>query len=79
MSDGDGSNGGVINVWTIIKSVGTDVWHVTQCVPRLCEMRNTMPKLEDALRDAPSMVATRRILPHHLNKIPSIGLSYQAS
>jgi hypothetical protein len=43
----------------IIKSVGTDVCHVTQCGPRLIEMINSMTKLEDAVMEAPSMAATR--------------------
>jgi hypothetical protein len=78
MSDGDGNNGGDINVMPIIKSVGTDVDHVTQGGPRLCEMRNPMTKLEDTVREAPSMAETRHIIPHPLNIISSIGLSYQA-
>jgi hypothetical protein len=41
-------------------------------------MRNPMKKLEDAIREAPSMAATRHILPHPLSIISSIGLSYQA-
>jgi hypothetical protein len=53
----------------VIKSVGTDVYHVTQGGPILCEMRNPMTKLEDAVMEAPSMAVTRHILPvissHH--------------
>jgi hypothetical protein len=41
-------------------------------------MKNPMTKLEDAVREAPSMTDTRHILPHPLNIISSIGLSYQA-
>jgi hypothetical protein len=62
----------------IIKSVGTDVCHVTQCDSILCEMRNPMTKLEDAVREAPPMASTRHIFPHPLNMLSSIGLSYQA-
>jgi hypothetical protein len=68
-SDGDGNNGGGIKVLSIIKSVGVDVCLVTQGGPIICEMRNPMTKLEDAVREAPSMAATRHILPvissHH--------------
>jgi hypothetical protein len=38
-----------------------------------------MTKLEDAVREAPSMADTRHIHPHPLNIIPSIGLLYQAT
>jgi hypothetical protein len=41
-------------------------------------MINPMTKLEDAVREAPSMADTRHILPHPLNIISSIGLSYQS-
>jgi hypothetical protein len=77
-SDGAGTNGGDINVLPIIKSVGADVCHVTHGGPILCEMRNPMTKLEDAVREAPSLADTRHTLPHPLNMISSIGLSYQA-
>jgi hypothetical protein len=77
-SDGAGNNGGDIDVLPIIKSIGADLCHVTQGGPRLCEMRNPMTKLEDAVREAPSMADTRHILPHPLNIITGIGLSYQA-
>jgi hypothetical protein len=73
-SDGDDNNCGDINVMPIIKSVGADVCHVTQGGPILCEMRNPMTKLEDAVREAPSMADTRHILSHPLNIISSIGL-----
>jgi hypothetical protein len=73
-----GNNGGDVNVLPIIKSVGADVCHVTQGGTRLCEMRNPMTKLEDAVRGAPSMADTRHILPHPLNIIlSSIVLSYE--
>jgi hypothetical protein len=53
----------------IITSIGTDMCHVTQGGPIICEMKNPMTKLEDAVREAPSMAATRHILPvissHH--------------
>jgi hypothetical protein len=65
-------------VLPIIKSVGADVCHVTQGGTRLCEMINPMTKLKDAVREAPSMADTRHILPHPLNIMSSIGLSYQA-
>jgi hypothetical protein len=65
-------------VLPIIKSVGTDMCHVTQGGPILCEMRNPVTKLEDAVREALSMADTRNILPHRLNIISSIGLSYQS-
>jgi hypothetical protein len=58
--------------------VVADVCHITQGGPRICEMRNPMTKLEDAVREAPSMADTRHILPHPLNIISSIGLSYEA-
>jgi hypothetical protein len=74
MSDGAGNNGGDINVLPIIKSVGADACHVTQGGPRLCEMRNPMTNIEDALREAPSMADTMHILPYPLNIISSIGL-----
>jgi hypothetical protein len=77
-SDDDGNNGGDINVLPIIKSVGTDVCHVTQGGPRLCEMRNHLTKLEDAVREAPSVATTRHVLPHPINIISCIDLSYQA-
>jgi hypothetical protein len=64
MSDGDGNNGGDINLLPIIKSIGADVYHVTQGGPILCEMRNPMTKLEDTVRETPSMADTRHILPH---------------
>jgi hypothetical protein len=41
-------------------------------------MRNPMTNLEDAVREAPSMADTRHMLPHPLNIISSIGLSYEA-
>jgi hypothetical protein len=50
-------------VLPIINSVGTDVCHVTQGGPILSEMKNPMTKLEDAVREAPSIAATRHILP----------------
>jgi hypothetical protein len=62
----------------IIKPVGAGVCHVTQGGPILCEMRNPMKNLEDAVREAPSMADTRHILPHTLNIISSIGLPYEA-
>jgi hypothetical protein len=65
-------------VLPIIKSVGADTGHVAQGGPRLCDMRNLMKKLEDAIREAPSMADTGHILTHPLNIISSIGLSYQA-
>jgi hypothetical protein len=62
----------------IIESVGADVFHFTQGGPLLCEMRNPMTNLEDAVSEAPSMADTRHIIPHPLHIISSIGLSYQA-
>jgi hypothetical protein len=62
----------------IIKFVGAGMCHVTQGDPILCEMRNPMTKLGDSVREAPSMNDTRHIIPHPLNIISNIGLSYKA-
>jgi hypothetical protein len=42
-------------------------------------MINPMTKLEDEVREAPSMDDTRHIITLPLNIISSIGLSYQAN
>jgi hypothetical protein len=41
-------------------------------------MRNPMTKLEDAVREAPSMADTRHIIPQPLKIISSIGVAYQS-
>jgi hypothetical protein len=58
----------------LLKSVATDMWHVTQGGPILHETRNPMTKLEDAVREAPSMAAIKHIMSHPLKIVSSIGL-----